>query len=167
MACTVCHRFDVHCNLIQGQWPCWYHQPRCAYDWPKSPLWIDRAPKAEKQKQTCRVSRWERAKQMSCVVEKPCFLMPARLIESHANTFRHEPPLALWQVTAREGGGRGGEPIKFPFFEYWPACYLRRNPGVRIANLGSFHKMLFNCPELCVEKCWGWQDQMCGFSYQA
>lgn len=52
---------------------------------------------------------------MSCVVEKHCFLMPGRLIESHANTLRHKPPLALWQVTAREGGGRGGEPIKFPF----------------------------------------------------
>lgn len=112
MAHTIFHSLSVHCNLIWGQWLC---RPSRAFGWPKLSLWVDQAPKAQKQKQMCCVRRWERAKQMSCVVEKHCFLMPGRLIESHANTFRHKPPLALWQVTAREGGGRGGEPIKFPF----------------------------------------------------
>ncbi len=145
-----------HCNLIWGWGPCHNRRPSHAFRWPKLLLWVDRASKMQKQKQTCRVSCWER-------------LLPnAR--QANREPCEYISPRAPLGTLAGNGSRRGrtwGEPIKFPFFEYWPACYLRWNPGVRIANLGSFHKMLFNCPELCVEKCWGWQDQMHGFSYQA
>lgn len=71
--------------------------------------WLSRALKPQKQ-QMCCVNPCKRAKQMSCVVEKHQFLMPGRLIERHANMFRHKPP---WQVTAwkREGESQLNSPF--------------------------------------------------------
>ncbi len=93
--------------------------------------------------------------------------MPGRLIESHANTFHHKPPLALWQVTAREGGGRGESQLNSPFLNIDRLVICAETLESELLTSAAFTKCFSTCPELCVEKCWGWQDQMHGFSYQA